>query len=532
MASPGIDSKPSTVTSTRLRVTKYGIPLKARQTSQFDGMGASTDIKLHNSTIANLERGILERVFYCKNSDGVLAPPMTTSEKIFNGVLGRYEPHYYQALQGSTSISAEQFACSYSGRKQARYKDAALSLQTKPLTWDDFWIGTFGKVEKTDCTLKSDPVQRVISAYSPRTIVETGRYFKPIEQPLIDAMDSLWGEPTIMKGYNADEIGGYIHDKWHALNEPVAVSLDVTRLDQHIGVPALKWEQRIYCSAYNDEEQEYFKWLLSGQLEPRGRARCKDGHLRYSVNGTRTSGCNNTGTGNCLIVSTSAYDLCKRVVKLVKFSAVDNGDDITIFMERRNLRKFLSHVTSYFAELGLPVKVEKIAYTMEHIDFCQTRPVRVGDKARMVRIPKTSLSKDATSIKPLTYAGYTKKWMEAIGKGGQALTDAIPILPQYYQNFVDGSASIKLRSTRSRRVQQRRSRSILSDPEMSGGLKWLSKRMEYSRREVSLRTAVSFWEAFGYSGDEQLLLTQYYSSMTLNYREQAELRSPVANLLA
>jgi len=51
-----------------------GRPLKVRRIFRVGGMGTSTQFGVHNNSLRNLRRGLIERVFYVENDNKELVP--------------------------------------------------------------------------------------------------------------------------------------------------------------------------------------------------------------------------------------------------------------------------------------------------------------------------------------------------------------------------------------------------------------------------------------------------------------------------
>jgi hypothetical protein len=66
-----------------LTVKKRMGSTRVRKVSMISGVANLTDLRVHNPTIVNLERGVLERVFFINKNGGFTRPPLPTSE-IFN----------------------------------------------------------------------------------------------------------------------------------------------------------------------------------------------------------------------------------------------------------------------------------------------------------------------------------------------------------------------------------------------------------------------------------------------------------------
>jgi len=136
----------------------------------------------------------------------------------------------------------------------------------------------------------------------------------------------------------------------------------------------------------------------------------------------------------------------------------------------------------------------------EHIVFCQSQPIHLGDnKYVMVRDPRTSISKDLVSLKPLDNKVVKERWLSAVGQGGLSLTSGIPVCQEFYTCLHRNANGAK----------------PLSDPTLEGGFFRLSKGMTARYTEIRAETRLSFWLAFNVTPQEQLVIEDYYKAQVL-----------------
>jgi len=496
-----------------LHVVRDTGPMRPKLCHAIDCVAPDNVVGVHNNQIDTLLHGVLERIFFVKR-DGAFGPPPKPLPGVVVSRLSEQWKAITISVGSSTRIDAHEFAMMYTGRRRIMNLNAADSLLIYPITLKDAMILVFVKADKTNWTLKPGAVPRIISPSNRRYLVETGRSIKPLEHKLVKAVDEMFGEPTIMKGYNANDCGKHVFDKWSKFRNPVAIGLDASRFDQHVNRDILQWEHSIYCQADSDPQ---LAWLLKMQLNPKCTGRTSDGFLRYTVEGTRTSGCINTGIGNCLIMSSMvhAYMVHK---ELNFYSLLNNGDDCVVIIEKSDLNKFSDGLSEWFLEMGFTMVVEDPVYEIEEIVFCQTQPVWVDGGYRMVRQVPNSFLKDSLSIKPLNSASMTKKWMDAVGQGGMSLSSGLPVLQQFYTYYLRAANSINLKRTKSRRVMQRRKRSKLYlDPVMETGFARMGLGMDPKFMRVSDRTRVSFWKAFGIDPETQVCLEKHYDQLQFEF---------------
>jgi hypothetical protein len=477
-----------------------------RRYFQISGLSLPNHYLVHNSSLNNLARGVLTRVLLVKG-----APAPRPRVGIYDERLRYFRNGLLKRFSSTTPVSRHEFVDYYKGRRKTLYQRAADSLLHTSISRKDAVIKAFVKAEFINSDDKPDPDPRVISPRDPRYNVEVGRYLRPIEHQVYRAIADVFGEITVLKGYNAEQIGEIFATKWDKYCDPVAIGLDASRFDQHVSVEALEWEHSVYNGIYHSDE---LRKLLSWQLHNSVIGHCRDGKLKYVTDGCRMSGDMNTALGNCLIMCALVHAYLKS--RGIQGSLANNGDDCTVIIERRNLLKFQGGLTDWFLEMGFNMKVEAPVFNIEGIEFCQTHPVFVGGSFTMVRNFPKALSKDCLSLKQMDSPKVCRAWMDAVGQGGLSLTGGIPIYQDFYSSYIRLSASINTgEKYHLARNSKRRHRA--PDVELNGGMAWLSKGMSRNYQAVSPDTRHSFYLAFGVTPDEQLLMESFYRKVTWNY---------------
>lgn len=175
---------------------------------------------------------------------------------------------------------------------------------------------------------------------------------------------------------------------------------------------------------------------------------------------------------------------------------INNGDDCVCIMDRHNMDHFRDGLHEWFMELGFNMVLEDPVYIFERINFCQANPIWTPNGHIMVRHPSRGLAKDAMSTIDVSNPGAFYKYLWARGTCGIACTGGIPV----YQNLYD----LYIRSGVPGNVQERY--------DFRSGLFFASRRMSLTRQSVHPMTRVSFWEAFGYTPDEQIQCEEWFDS--------------------
>jgi hypothetical protein len=347
----------------------------------------------------------------------------------------------------------------------------------------DARLKTFVKAEKLNLSKKPDPAPRVIQPRDPRYNVVVGPYLKPLEHKVYKAIAAVWGGPTVMKGFNAVEQGCIIRGMWDSLGDPIAISIDASRFDQHVSADALRWEHSVYNGVY---KSPLLAKLLSWQVGNEGKAFTPEGVVTYSVAGCRMSGDMNTALGNCLLMCAMCHQLFEKLGIVGRLA--NNGDDCVLFVERRDAARLIKTIPKFFLGFGFTMKVEAPVDVFEKIEFCQTQPVYDGTTWRMVRSPRVCLDKDGINLRPgnRSFEG----WLGSVGECGMALTSGIPILQSYYQYLI--------------RVSNGK-RAVL---EVTGMEYLRGNLISSAPSSISDDARLSFWRAFGVQPHRQVLIEE------------------------
>lgn len=497
----GVEATPSKLSHPALTISpRLGAVAHVRRFFQVVGFSLPNHYLVHNSSLNNLARGVLTRVLLVKGQ-----PSPKPREGIYGERVGYFRTLLLRRFSSTTPVSRQEFVDYYKGRRRTLYQRAADSLLHTGISQRDATIKAFVKAEFINSDDKPDPDPRVISPRDPRYNVEVGRYLRPIEHRIYQGIADIFGEPTVLKGFNAQQIGGIFSTKWNKYRDPVAIGLDASRFDQHVSVEALSWEHSVYNGIYRSKE---LRRLLSWQLYNNVVGHCRDGKLKYTTEGCRMSGDMNTAMGNCLIMCALVHAYLRE--RGIPGSLANNGDDCTVIFERKHLQKFQGGLSEWFLEMGFNMKVEEPVYNLEGIEFCQTHPVFVAGSYIMVRNFPKALSKDCLSLKLLDSPKVCRAWLDAVGQGGLSLTGGIPV----YQDFY--SAYIRIANTipdmpRTKQNSKRRNR--VPDAEVTGGLAWLSSGMKRRYSNVSPETRHSFYLAFGVTPEQQLQLEGYFRAV-------------------
>lgn len=459
--------------------------IKPRKVLSMSHTLAGQNLQTHNSSLANLVRGVGERVLFTNRAlDRPIAPVA--------GVFSRLHPYRDRLVKmvGYRSpVAHEEFVGYYKGPRQLIYQHAIESLARKPCSHRDAVLKTFVKAEKHNLDIKPDPVPRVIQPRSPRFNVELGCFLRPIEGEMYDGVDKLFGSPTIMSHYNSYTQAKILREKWDKFSQPVCVGLDASRFDQHVSASALRFEHGIYKKIFKKNKK--LIRLLRMQIENVGFASAWDGFFKYTKIGSRMSGDMNTSLGNKLLMCLMAYHYLESLG--IPYSFANNGDDCLVFTERKYLNR-MDGMRAFFVEFGFNIVREMPVYQFEQVEFCQTKPVCVNNIWRMVRNYKTCLAKDLTCINLGHNVEEYRAWLYDVGNCGLAVAADVPVLGVFYKML--------------RRVGSEGNYSRKNDNDYA----WYynaSKNAESRHSTPDAAGRCSFWVSTGLSPDEQEVLEKH-----------------------
>lgn len=494
-------------------VKRLGKATKARKTYLISGLNPRTGFRAYNSTIVGMERGILERLYFiCE--DGVWTEPPVPVNGTINRRLERFATLLDNLAHRRHPLEHMEFAMCYHGPRRARYIKAAESLKNKSVCKKDAEVGYFLKFEFYDFECKNNPSPRGISPRDDRYLCSAGAYLHPIEPEIYKNIETVFGYPVVLKGYNQEGRGRLIARYWSEIADPVAISIDASRFEQSVGTDALNWEHSRYKRFYKGDK--LFAKLMRWQIKNRGRARTPDGHLSFEIEGRRMSGDKNTALGNCLLSSALGYAFMEHVgIGIAFYRLFCDGDDAVMIISKKHLKLVMATLTPWYREMGFRMKVETPAYMLEHIDFCQSRPIWTPQGYLMVREPHKALSKDSMSKKPLDSRKNYQRWIASVGQGGVAMTGGIPCMQAYYHCLVKGSEGAQ---------------PLKGDPSLTDFFQYKVQGMDRKLTDIHPKTRSSFSLAFGVSPRAQTCIEQYYNTLRLEYGSGDSVLAPFAKV--
>lgn len=505
-----------------MKVRLYGCPLRVRATTTFPRVGGGRAYTF-NDSVHNAQLAVAMRLLSAEREGrwhriDQLRPPPGHSKCLDDWYSG-----LEKMAHPTTPVDLLAFYRLYAGaRKRAVYKKAAESLVVSPLCYKDSRIKGFLKYEKQLGGLGKVP--RAIMPPDPRYLVQTGVYIHPVEEQIYRNVDSMFGWRAVAKGLTYEGVGRLFQEHWGAFDDPVAVDLDVEKMDRSTTAEVNTESHRPILAAY--PEGSIREWLL-WQTVNSGVIRASDGHVSYAVEGTLSSGQMNTSLVGILTVCGMMWSFARS--SGLDFRIVDAGDDCTAIMERRSVARFQDGVKKFMRKIGYEITMSPVRENIEEIEFCQAHPVWVKDAYRMVRIPKDALKKDATWLSPVRSKRAAAQWLKAVADCGLASHSGVPVQEEFYRAYrriSNGWKNDLGLTPRSTRRFDETSKRMLED----GGLKFWSKGMVEENIPITDRTRVSYYRAFGFTPSFQVGLESYYRGLNFDY-ELAEERYYLPNMV-
>lgn len=351
--------------------------------------------------------------------------------------------------------------------RRKRYMKVKESLLDTPLIYKDEFIKSFVKSEKLLIEEKDgDP--RMIQARSFRFNLELAKYTKPIEASLYALKDPHYLNmgipvPIVAKGRNMVQRAQDLRRMWDLMDNPVAMSLDLSRWDMHVDVELIKTMHQMYLYQMPDLHLEH---LLRAQLDNRCRT---EGGIKYKVAGCVMSGDMTTALGNCvavLAILLSYRDTLDRLAGTIdsglqdeicpKFARVavpllqrcegikgrsiksqmmfyDDGDDHVMMVEKAILPVVEKTIEVWWGLMGHELKVEGNVDAFHQILFCQHKPHLTAKGWVMMPDPRKVLA--TSTVISSKYQNNPRSYLATIARARLLLHHGLPMLDPFFRQL-------------------------------------------------------------------------------------------------
>jgi len=312
----------------------------------------------------------------------------------------KFEEYTNQFLLGKRSTLSKCFI-----KKEAHFKPVFIPRHITGKQ-DDYNI-TLGKYTKTASKIFS----HVLSFLKHKQNTDLATF----------DITALNGKIVYANGMNRDELGDFIHDIYIKYNNPKFLSTDYKKFDSHISNEYKLLEQILfnYMFPNNGDIQN----ILNSQRKTRGFScnRSLGERWYYEVEGTRSSGDQNTSIGNSYInIMIQLYVLNKQVdiLKLLeqdRCRIIFTGDDTLIIMDDWCIDK--EQYEYDMLKVGMEVKSEITdIYSATFLSGCfvpATRCVKNKFINTHLHIPLIGKNLQKAYISIHKYKGYAQKaWIK------------------------------------------------------------------------------------------------------------------------
>lgn len=397
----------------------------------------------------------------------------------------------------------------YSGAKALKYTEATYDVLSNGFDAKRHsLIKAFVKAERTDGFSKVNPDPRMIQFRDARFCVEVSRFLKPIEEHLYQMKGVSRGVPltrNVAKGLNQGERAILLQRKMQEFDDPVVVSLDASRFDKHVDEEMLRLEHLVYSISNPSEE---FKMLLRLQL----RNTCFSTRgIKYRTRGKRMSGDMNTALGNCVIM---LMMLLAYMTWCAKWDCLDDGDDVLVILEFKDLERFKATVKACFLEFGMVVKVENIARSLSTVVFCQSRVVVGRNFTKFVRDPIKVMSCALSGVRYYNVPNARASLLYSIGTCELVLSLGVPVLQEFALAIRRNATGGKLNVNMVGDISVRMGRELRTTPFSLNNVQPM---------EVTEEARDSFAEAFGWDVEYQHLVEKALKVWSFDIRGLCEI---------
>jgi hypothetical protein len=431
-----------------------------------------------------------ERVFYV-DAEGTTVPTCKRLAKDLDGLVDQV----VSACPVPSRATGSQFLATRTGSKRKMYEQARENLLLKPRTLSTLSrLSFFTKWESTVHSKKQVP--RIVSPRSFEFNYLLGKYIRPVEHDIFNALSSLFGSDVVVaKGLTQQQKGNLIARK---LVGRVAVGLDASRFDQTIRETLLGVEHSLYNKLYQGDR--LLSSLLKCQLKNAGSARCLDGVLTADIGAMRCSGDQNTSLGNCVVSCLLAK--LYFVEHAIDGDVLNDGDDLIMFVPEQSL-PLLSDLEDWYLQWGLRMKIEEPAREPEQVEFCQSRPVWTPSGYVLVRNPKKAFNTDYSGATKVTALGDYLVHLRNVGVCGLSMAAGIPLYQEFY------SAGVRFGRT------GKFDKSELGGVYYQARLQWQAGHLSRTVA-IDTMTRVSFEKAFGIPAHTQLDIEEWFKAATFS----------------
>lgn len=332
-------------------------------------------------------------------------------------------------IPATTAHSIYEMPNRHSGAKRERYLVAADDYIHRGVKRSDSFCKMFVKAERLDPNAKVNPDPRAIQYRGAVYCVAFAKYLRPIEEFLYQSSSASDGVPrsrSVAKGLNSVDRAELLVAKLSNFNDPIVVSLDMSRFDKHVSASHLKAVHSVYLSSNPDKE---FAWLLHQQLNNKCFSSLG---LRYKTAARRMSGDMDTAIGNIVIMLIMVIAVCRNTLHLAKWDCLDDGDDCLVILEKPDYARFMDFAPSLFLQMGMEVTFSRSSSVVFEINFCKSRVIEYdAGRYKFVRDFRDVMSKSLCGSRNWGDSTYRSRVINATGMCELVLNLGIPVLQSF-----------------------------------------------------------------------------------------------------
>lgn len=501
-------------------VIPNGKPVKSRRWVKVTGLSPPSNLGVFNNTVDVAYKALAERTFMCDVGGGRFEPPLKTEWSSFvDAPMAAFLQQIVDTVDLVPELTIREVVDCYKGAKRERYERAERKYWRDGVSKMDAMLSMFVKFEKGDMS----KAPRVINPRGEVYNLCLGKFLKVNEHRYFEAIARVFGQKhVVFKGMDNGEMAEEMHELWSSVKNCVAIGGDAKKFDMHVSEVALRFEHLFYLAPvagsvvnalriYQEVERMHLErpnpmwdsahelaWLLVQQLDNRGVGYFQDGKVKFRVRGTRASGDLNTSLGNCLLMCAMTYGWS--CTSRVPVKLVNNGDDCDYFISAEHEVAWRAGLDQYFASKGFRMVLEDTATSFESVEFCQSKPCLTAEGWKMVRNPKTLVTKGTMCLLPVQNVKTLRKWMMAIGVAEGSLARGVPVI----QSFARCMRRNGIRCTRR-----------MIDDAYAGSTRMFHADLLVNDLAITDQARISFEESWGILPHEQVALEDYFDHWTM-----------------
>lgn len=245
------------------------------------------------------------------------------------------------------------------------------------------YVRTFIKFEKTSVDkIEENKPARLIQHRSFEYLYLLKKYCGPLiasfkQSDVVINRSRQRFKEIFATGKTVEEMAACVEELHKRHKDCVVLCLDHSKWDGHVSIEMKKLMKTFWYIVSGGNKM--LRRLLA--LQEHNKAKTKNG-IEYEYEGTVSSGEFITSNDN------SIMNYAMLQVVFPEASILVNGDDSLVFLSLSDYKQYENvDIPSCFQPFGMETKLDKIAFKMNEIDFCQCSPIRTSDGLKMVRKP-------------------------------------------------------------------------------------------------------------------------------------------------